>query len=223
MLVTQLRNQYREAGRCDASAIFIATCLLKIEKMFMNYQKFFWAIRAILFKCRFKKFGWPGYIGRPTYLENTRHAQIGNRVRIFPGLRLEVHSDGEIVIEDNVAIGQNFHITSCAEALIIGSDTTISGNVFITNIDHEYREIGKHVMNQELKVSTTRVGKCCFIGYGAAIQAGTILGDNCIVGANSVVRGKFPDRCVVVGAPARIVKVFNEDTQQWMPTENGKK
>lgn len=181
----------------------------------MSPQKYFWALRAVFFKFRFKKFGWPGYIGRPTYLENTCCAEIGKKVRIFPGLRLEVHSNGQIVIEDNVSIGQNFHITAAKETLTVGSDTTISGNVFITNIDHDYRNIGQHIMDQDMIVRPTRIGRNCFIGYGAAIQAGTILGEHCIVGANSVVRGEFPDKCVIVGAPARIVKVYDEAIQQW--------
>ena len=50
---------------------------------------------------------------------------------------------------------------------------------------------------------------------GAAIMAGTVLGKQCVVGANAVVRGTFPDFCVIVGAPARIVKKYNPDTQKW--------
>lgn len=64
-------------------------------------------------------------------------------------------------------------------------------------------------------VRHTEIGENCFIGYGAAIQAGTVLGRQCIVGANSVVRGEFPDYCVIVGAPARIVKRYNPVSGEW--------
>jgi acetyltransferase-like isoleucine patch superfamily enzyme len=50
---------------------------------------------------------------------------------------------------------------------------------------------------------------------GSAIMAGTRLGKQCIVGANSVVKGEFPDYCVIVGAPAKIVKKYNFETQEW--------
>ena len=46
-------------------------------------------------------------------------------------------------------------------------------------------------------------------------MAGTKLGKQCVVGANSVVRGEFPDYCVIVGAPARVVKKYNPDTKIW--------
>jgi acetyltransferase-like isoleucine patch superfamily enzyme len=69
---------------------------------------------------------------------------IGKRVRIFPNSRLETHNNGIIIIENNVAIAQNVHITS-ASKLVIGQNTTILANTFITNIDHDYSEIDKHI------------------------------------------------------------------------------
>jgi|SRR5690606_16248632 len=177
--------------------------------------KLFWIFRAIIFKPFFKKFGIPSYIGRTTYLHGVNKISIGKRVRIFPNVRLEVHGkDSTLDIEDNVAIGQNVHITS-GEKLTIGKSSTILANVFITNIDHDYEEINKHILDQKMIVKKTIIGENCFIGIGAAIQAGTILGKQCIVGANSVVKGEFPDYCVIVGAPARIVKKYNFETQRW--------
>lgn len=128
---------------------------------------------------------------------------------------METAGNGEIEIENNVSIGQNVHITSGQERLMIKKDTTILGNVFITNIDHDYKKIGIHVMEQNQEVTTTYIGENCFIGYGAAIQAGTVLGKQCIVGANSVVRGIFPDYSVIVGAPGRIVKRYNQTAGVW--------
>lgn len=52
------------------------------------------------------------------------------------------------------------------------------------------------------------------------IQAGTVLGKQCIVGANSVVRGDFPDYCVIVGAPARVVKRYDPQREGWYKTDN---
>ncbi|MGL5355930.1 MAG: DapH/DapD/GlmU-related protein [Cetobacterium sp.] len=177
-------------------------------------QKIFWIIRAIFYKAIFGKFEMIGYIGKPVFLYNTKKIFIGKKVRIYPGARLETHNGGVIKIEQNVAIGQNIHITS-ASNLIIGKNTTISGNVFITNIDHDYTELDKHIMDQKFIVKETVIGENCFIGYGVAIQAGTKLGKQCIVGANSVVRGEFPDYCVIVGAPAKIVKKYNFETKKW--------
>ena len=89
------------------------------------------------------------------------------------------------------------------------------GNVCITNIDHEYRNIGIPVSKQPFLVSETIIGENCFIGYGAMIQAGTKLGKQCIIGAHAVVRGEFPDYSVIVGAPARIVRQYDIESEKW--------
>lgn len=188
--------------------------LLK-ELVELNPSKYLWAVRAIVYKMRFGGFGNLSYIGKPISLENVKRVEIRRKVRIYPGARIETHGDGRILIENNVSIGQNFHITSCGSSLVIGKDTTILGNVFVTNIDHDYREIGVHILKQEYLTKETRIGQNCFIGFGAAIQAGTILGNQCIVGANSVVRGEFPDYSVIVGAPAKVVKRYNFETGEW--------
>lgn len=49
---------------------------------------------------------------------------------------------------------------------------------------------------------------------------GTILGEQCIVGANAVVRGIFPDYCVIVGVPAKIIKRYNPSTKSWQKTNS---
>lgn len=136
------------------------------------------------------------------------------RVRIFPGMRAEVHGSGKLTINNNVTVGQDFFVT-CMSNLDIGSGTIISASVMITDIDHQYTEVTMSVIDQPYVCSRTTIGKNCFIGMGARIQAGTILGDGCVVGANSVVRGVFEDHSVIVGAPGRVVKRYNKATGVW--------
>ena len=92
---------------------------------------------------------------------------------------------------------------------------TIVGNVCITSIDHRYEEVGKSVLDQGIKVTDTKIGDGCFIGFGAIIQAGTTLGKHCVVGANAVVRGDFPNYSVIAGVPAKIIKRYNLKTEKW--------
>lgn len=181
----------------------------------MEIRKIFWALRSVLYKPFFGRIGNLSYIGKPVSLIGKKNIFVGNRVRIYPGVRMEAHNSGKIVIDENCSIAQNFHITAEQEELIIEKNTTILGNVFITNIDHNYRDIDKHIMDQEWKVRTTRIGEGSFIGFGAAIQAGTVLGKHCIVGTNAVVRGKYPDYCVIVGVPGRVIKRYNPENKEW--------
>lgn len=185
-------------------------------------SKILWAIRGLFYKPFLGSYGLFSYIGKPIYINTFKNIYIGKRVRIFPAARMEVHGNSsKIIIQDNVSIGQNLHIISGGgQELIIGKNTTFSANVFVTNIDHRYDEIGKHILEQPLVNGDTKIGDNCFIGYGAVLQAGTILGKQCIVGSNTVVRGKFPDYCVIVGIPARIVKRFDSKNNTWRKTNS---
>lgn len=184
------------------------------------FFKFIWGIRGLLYKPFLGKFGLPSYLGKPIYISGFKKIFIGKRVRIYPGARIEVlGNNASITFEDNISIGQNLHIVSGTH-LVIGKNTTFAENVFVASIEHSYEDIDVHVMEQPNVRKETQIGENCFIGYGTVIQAGTILGKQCVVGANSVVRGTFPDYCVIVGAPARIVKRYDQLSKQWRRTDS---
>ena len=181
----------------------------------MHPIKLVWALRARIYISFFKYIGNMSYIGKPCFIEGYKGISVGNNTRIFPGARMEAIGTGEITIGDNCAIEQNVHIISCKKALSIGENTTISANVFISNVDHDYDDIANSVMDQRLIVKDTQIGDGCFIGYGAVILPGTILGDHCVVGANSVVKGIYQNNCVIVGSPGKIVKKYDMELRQW--------
>lgn len=120
-----------------------------------------------------------------------------------------------ISIGDGVTIQQNCHITAGGE-LIIETGTTILHDAMITDLDHGYEEFGIRVIDQPLELTPTRIGRNCFLGSGAKILAGTVLGEGCVVGANSVVRGTFPAGTVIAGIPGRIVKRYDAAGRHWV-------
>lgn len=174
-------------------------------------------IRAVLLKCRFGELHIPSLFAKPIKLRGVKHAYIGKRFRILNGARFEICDEGKLYIGEDVSVGQNFHIVSGGnETLTIGSHVTISGNVFISNMNHSYEKINVHSYEQEHIAKQTSIGDYCFIGYGAVILPGTILGKNVIVGANSVVHGEFPDYVVIAGNPAKIIKYYDMEKQKWI-------
>jgi len=187
----------------------------------MNLSKSMWGLRAIVYSI-FTDVQMPSYIGKPIYIRCLKKIKLGKRVRIYPGIRAEVENDGSIVIGNNTSIGQGFHVVAYGSQLVIGKDVTISGNVFITNCDHTYQIINKSILEQPIIGKTTIIGDNCFIGYGVAILAGTVLGKQCIVGANSVVCGEFSDYCIIAGNPARIIRKYNPENESWEKVDSKK-
>ncbi|MDD6148813.1 MAG: DapH/DapD/GlmU-related protein [Lachnospiraceae bacterium] len=181
----------------------------------MEPIKYLWAIRGILNRPFFAKFGSMSYIGKPVIIIGKKKISIADKVRILPGIRLEAYGGGTIQVRDNCSIAQNVHITSKDDDLVIGSGTTVLANSFITNIDHDYTEIDKPIFEQDTRIEHTEIGENCFIGMGAAIMAGTVLGKQCVVGANAVVKGTYPDYSVIAGVPAKIIKRYNAQSGLW--------
>ena len=193
----------------------------KLNMFTVVWQRF---LTWLFYKPVFHSVGKRSAIIKPMMIGNALRIKIGSGVLIRDGGRLEAVGDAKsgpvlLSIEDGVCIEQRVHITA-ASNLIIGRNTTISANVYISDIDHEYEQIGVHILAQPLKVARTLIGENCFIGLGVSILGGTILGKQCIVGTHSVVRGVFPDYCVLVGAPARIVKRYNVEREQWLKTDS---
>ena len=178
-------------------------------------KKIFWVLRGLGYSLFLGKFQFPSYLGKPLFISRLKNIYIGKKVRIFPGARLEcLNKQSKIIFEDNISVGQNIHVIA-SETVEIKKNTTISANVFIADVNHNYQAIDQHIMDQPLTCKKTVIGENCFIGYGAVIDAGTILGKQCVVGANAVVKGSFPDYCVIAGVPATIIKKYNSSSHQW--------
>jgi acetyltransferase-like isoleucine patch superfamily enzyme len=186
-----------------------------------------WArlVTATLYASRLRRLGKRSIVQTPLFW-TPECIEIGNDVLIWPGCRIEGITEHpgttflpSIVIEDHVNFQQGCHVT-CAGQLQIGAGTSLLYGTLVTDIDHAYEAVGISVATQPLIVRRTRIGRDCFVGAGARIQAGTILGDHCIVGTNAVVRGTFPNHCVIVGVPARIVKRFDIASGIWRKTNS---
>ena len=88
----------------------------------------------------------------------------------------------------------------------IGDYTQIAPNVGIISANHELTDNRKHV------VKSVKIGKYCWLGMGAVILPGVVLGDYTVVAAGAIVSKSFPDGyCVIGGNPAKILKTLNKD------------
>ena len=69
------------------------------------------------------------------------------------------------------------------------------------------------------KIAPVLVKRGCWIGQNVVIMPGVTVGELSIIGANSVVTKSIPARCIAIGAPARVVKTWDEPTQAWIAVE----
>ena len=101
--------------------------------------------------------------------------------------------------------------------MTIGDGTRISGKAFLDYTNPRGVHIGDHTMvTPGARIFThdfvgskhvdTKIGSKCFIGANAIILPGVKIGDHCVVAAGSVVNNDVPERSMVAGNPAKIIK-----------------
>jgi serine acetyltransferase len=106
---------------------------------------------------------------------------------------------------DRCVIGRGSHIVA-HHSIEIGDDVYTGPYVYITDQNHRYEDIDLPIGRQWPVNSAVRIGAGSWLGTGAVILPGAVIGRNVVVAAGSVVRGEVPDNCVVAGVPAKIVR-----------------
>lgn len=119
----------------------------------------------------------------------------------------QIWSGGTVRIGKGSEIGERCRI-SIANSLEIGEKVLLSPNVYITDCDHEYRDVDVPVIDQGIvqRGQKVSIGEGSYIGINAVIVGNVRIGRHCVVGANSVVTKDVPDYCVAVGSPAKVIK-----------------
>ena len=159
---------------------------------------------------RFAAFGAGSILDRPRWLRGHHKVEIGANVIILSGawIAAELGSWDQpgpaITIGDDVAINTGVTITA-AENVVIEDGVLMAANVLVIDCDHTMDGPHLNPAYNPLKTAPVRVGRGTWIGQGAAVLRGAQIGERCVIGANSVVRGEIPPYSVAVGAPARVV------------------
>jgi acetyltransferase-like isoleucine patch superfamily enzyme len=87
--------------------------------------------------------------------------------------------------------------------------------VYISDNIHAYKDVTKPIMHQPIvHKGNVYIGDNSWIGESVSI-IGANIGKHCVIGANSVVTHDIPDYCVAVGSPAKVIKRYNFDINQW--------
>lgn len=85
----------------------------------------------------------------------------------------------------------------------IGNDVRIAAHTVIVASNHEFSDKSRPIREQGLSMKGIVIEDDVWIGAGAKILDGVILGKGCVVGAGAVVTKSVPAHTVVGGVPAR--------------------
>jgi len=159
----------------------------------------------------------PGAIFGEAWIEVGTDTVIGQHVSITAGTvpGQDLGSASLLRIGDRCVIGRGTHIVA-HESIVIGDDVFTGPYVYITDQNHGYADPDAPIGRQWPANAPVSVGSGSWLGAGAIILPGTVIGRNVVVGAGSVVRGHIPDRCVVAGVPAKVIRAYVAG-DGWLP------
>jgi acetyltransferase-like isoleucine patch superfamily enzyme len=120
---------------------------------------------------------------------------------------------GDVVIGDRTRIGLSNTVIGPAR---IGNDVRLAQNVVLSGLNHNYQDIDTPIHTQGVSTSPIVVEDESWIGANAVIVPGVTVGKHSIVAAGSVVTKDVPPYSVVAGNPARLIKRYDAQSQQWI-------
>ncbi len=168
---------------------------------------------------QFGSLGKKCFIYLPLEIRGKKNIYIGNDVSIgdktwLATLVIDNEETARLEIGNGVVIGHMNHIYATGRVLIEDKVLT-ADRVYISDNLHEYRDIRLPVVDQPIRqISHVRIGTGSWLGEGVCV-IGAKIGKGCVIGANAVVTKDIPDYSVAVGIPARVIKKYNFDTEQW--------
>lgn len=152
-------------------------------------------------------------------VDGEENISIGNRVIIqkltwLAAVPLTGEKDCLLEIGDGTIIGHFNHIYATGK-IIIGKNVLTADKVFISDNQHCFEDVHMPILKQPIKqLDPVYIGDGSWLGENVCVL-GASIGKNCVIGANSVVTKSIPDFCVAVGSPAKVIKKYNFEINNW--------
>ena len=148
-------------------------------------QDFAIKLRRILAKRVFKRCGEDVVIHHNVLFNSGRNIELGDGVFL----------NRDVMLDDRAP-------------LVIGDYAGLSAGVVVETHSHVYDDFSVPLLHGGRISAPVHIGSNTLLGYKVAVMAGVNIGDRCIVASNSVVTKDVPDRTIVGGVPAKVIKTI---------------
>lgn len=125
--------------------------------------------------------------------------------------RIILDDDSMLFSKGELTIGKRFGMNKYSrivahEKIEIGDQVTIGQMVSILDHDHHYALVDEKMNLEGYTTAPVKIGNNIWIGDKCTILKGITIGDNVIIGANTLVNKDVPSGVVIGGVPFKILK-----------------
>lgn len=146
----------------------------------------------------------------PLYRYGEQVPSVHESVFVAPGANVI----GSVVLSENASVWFGATIRGDNDTISIGRNSNVQeGAVLHTDPGIPLR-VGENVtVGHQAMLHGCTIGDGSLIGIQAVVLNGAVIGKHCLVGAGAVVteRKVFPDRSLIVGAPARVIRELSDE------------
>ena len=143
--------------------------------------------------------------------DNTTRKEV---VTYFKGSFYRGISHATAVVDQNVELGEGTVIMANAS---VNADTIIAKHCILNTgctVEHDcVLDDFVHISPGAVLAGGVKIGEGSHLGIGAMVIPGIKIGKWCTIGAGAVVIENIPDFATVVGNPARVIKIADEENE----------
>jgi len=144
------------------------------------------------------EFGEGGFIQGPIAFHYGKHTKIGKR------FNLTIQDDAEVTIGDNCNFGPNVTIVTPIHPMLPDERREMM------NADGEKKRF--------CYAKPVHIGNDCWFGASVTVCPGVTIGDNCVIGAGSVVTRDIPSNSFAAGVPCKVIReITDADSMKYKP------
>ena len=142
------------------------------------------------------------FIQGPITFHYGTHTHIGNRV--FINFNFTVQDDAEVTIGDDCNFGPNVTIVTPVHPMLPDERKRIRC------ADGQIKRL--------CYAKPVKIGNDCWFGANVVVCPGVTVGENCVIGAGSVVTRDIPPNSFAAGNPCRVIREITEkDSMKYKP------
>lgn len=147
---------------------------------------------------------WRANVSTRAEVEITPHLQLGRGTTVSSFTKMKA-TDGPLVIGIRCGFAPGCFIAAGAGGILIGDHVIFGPNVVLIASNYRYERLAMPLEEQGHTSRGVRIGRNVWVGANCTILDGTVIGDNSIVVANSLLNRRYPPNSIIQGNPARVI------------------